>query len=84
MSSRIVRTISAHYLPMEWGVKVQGDKIIAWAHLVRTEDSPVYAFYGDDADCYEEFERDGFTISKEVNDFAEADAWIKKEVLMGV
>lgn len=82
MSSRIVRTISARYIPTEWGVKVQGDKIIAWARLVRTEDSPVYAFYGDDADCYEEFEQDGFTISNEVNSFDEADAWIKKEILV--
>ena len=82
MSSRIVREISAHYIPTEWGVKVEGKKIIAWARLVRTDDSPAYAFYGDDADCYEEFEQDGFTISKEVNEFAEADAWIKKEVLV--
>ena len=82
MSTRIIRTISAHYIPMEWGVKVQGDKIVAWANLVRTDDS--YSFYGDDADCYEEFERDGFTISKEVYSFAEADKWLKKEVLMEV
>ena len=68
---------------MEWGVKVQGEKIVAWAHLVRVDDSPVYTFYGDDADVYEEFERDGFTLSKEVASFAEADEWIKKEVLIG-
>ena len=84
MSSRTVRAITAHYLPMEWGVKVQGEKIVAWVHLVRTDDSPTYAlFYGDDADCYEEFEREGFTISKEVASFAEADGWLKKEVLVG-
>ena len=84
MSSRIVRTISAHYIPMEWGVKMQGEKIVAWAHLVRTDDSPIYSFYGDDAECYEEFERDGFTLSKEVDSFTEADKWLKKEVLMEV
>lgn len=79
---RKVRTITVNYMPTEWGVKVYGDKIVAWARLVRTDDSPAYAFYGDDADCYKEFEQDGFTISKEVNSFDEADAWIKKEFLV--
>ena len=78
---RSIRTITAHYIPVEWGTKVQGDKIIAWAHLVRSDEN-VYTFYGDDADCYEEFERDGFTISAEVKDFVEADKWIKKNVMM--
>ena len=80
---RKVRRTTANYIPVEWGVKVQGENIMAWARLVRTEDSPVYAFYGDDADCYEDFEKDGFTISAKVNDFKEADKWIKENVMMG-
>lgn len=80
---RKVRTTTAKYIPVEWGVKVQGEDIIAWARLSRTDESPAYAFYGDDADCYEAFEKDGFTISVKVNDFREADEWIKENVMMG-
>lgn len=80
---RKVRTITAKYIPVDWGVKVQGEDIIAWAHLSRTNPEDNYTFYGDDADCYEAFEKDGFTISAKVNDFKEADKWIKKEVLIG-
>lgn len=80
---RKVRTITAKYIPVEWGVKVQGEDIIAWAHLSRTNPEDTYTFYGDDADCYEDFEKDGFTISAKVNDFKEADNWIKENVMMG-
>ena len=76
---RKIRAITISYMPMEWGTKVEGDKITAWAKLVRSSGN--FAFYGDDADCYEEFERDGFTISKRVKDFAEADKWLKEQVL---
>lgn len=82
MPSRLVRMTTVHYTPLEWGVKVQGEKIIAWARLSRTDESPAYAFYGDDADCYEEFERNGFTVSEEVSNFAEANKWIKENVLV--
>lgn len=80
---RKVRTITVNYIPTEWGIKVDGDVITAWAKLVRSDKSSVYSFYGRDADCYEEFERDGFTICKEVKDFAEADKWLKEEVMIG-
>lgn len=79
---RKVRTITANYIPVEWGVKVQGEDIIAWARLSRTNPKDNYLFYGDDADCYEAFEEDGFTISAKVNDFKEADKWIKENVMM--
>lgn len=80
---RKVRTITAKYIPVEWGVKVQGEDVIAWARLSRTNPEGNYTFYGDDADCYEAFEKDGFTISVKVNDFKEADNWIKENVMMG-
>lgn len=80
---RKVRRTTANYIPVEWGVKVQGEDIIAWAHLSRTNPEDTYTFYGDDADCYEDFEKDGFTISAKVNDFREADKWIKENVMMG-
>ena len=80
---RRVRTITAKYIPLEWGVKVQGDDIIAWARLSRTNPKDTYTFYGDDADCYEAFEEDGFTLSAKVKDFNEADKWIKENVMMG-
>lgn len=79
---RKVRTITANYIPVEWGVKVQGEDIIAWARLTRTNPEHTYTFYGDDADCYKAFEEDGFTISAKVNDFKEADKWIKENVMM--
>jgi len=80
---RKVRTITAKYIPVEWGVKVQGEDIIAWAHLSRTNPEDTYTFYGDDADCYKAFEEDGFTLSAKVKDFNEADKWIKENVMMG-
>jgi hypothetical protein len=80
---RKLRTITATYVPVEWGIKVQGEDIIAWARLSRTNPKDNYLFYGDDADCYEAFEEDGFTISAKVKDFKEADKWIKEEVFGG-
>ena len=74
--------ITAHYTPVVWGTKVEGDKVVAYAHYTRTDDSKLYSFYGDDADCYEEFDREGFTVTKTVSNFAEADEWIKKTVMM--
>ena len=75
------RAIIAHYLPMEWGVKVEGDKVTAWAKLCRVDKSSEYAFYGNDADAYESFESEGFIISEEVAGYAEAEKWLKKNVL---
>lgn len=81
--NRQVKTITAYYLPVEWGVKMQGSKIIAWALFCRSDSELNYAFYGDDADAYMEFERAGFTKSCEVSSFEEADEWIKNNVMMG-
>lgn len=75
------RAITAHYLPMEWGVKAQGDKIVAWARMCRADKLTDYNFYGDDADAYKSFEAEGFILSAEVANFAEADKWIKANVL---
>ncbi len=80
---RKLRTITATYVPVEWGIKVQGEDIIAWARLSRTNPKDNYLFYGDDADCYEAFEEDGFIISAKVKDFKEADKWIEEEVFGG-
>lgn len=83
MKNRQVKTITSYYLPVEWGVKMQGGKIIAWA-LYRRSDSEInYRFYGDDADAYQAFEEEGFTKSCEVSSFEEADEWIKENVMMG-
>lgn len=81
---RKVRTIIANYIPDSWGVKVDGDKTIAWISFKRTNPDKVYAFYGDDADCYKEFEEDGFVVSSEVADFEEADKWIKDNVFQKI
>lgn len=75
------RFITANYLPTEWGVKVEGEKITAWAKLCRVGKPSDYNFYGDDADAYESFEADGFVISNEVAGYAEAEKWIKMNVL---
>lgn len=76
-------SITSYYFPVEWGVKMQGSKIIAWA-LYRRSDSEVnYVFYGDDADAYQAFEEAGFTKSCEVSSFEEADEWIKNNVMIG-
>ena len=77
---RKIRTATTHYTPIEWGTKVEGEKIKAWAHFVRTDIGALYSFYGDDADVYREFEEAGFTKSAEVKDFKEADRWLKREV----
>ena len=75
------RAITAHYIPVEWGTKVEGENITAWAKLCRADRPSDYVFYGDDADAYESFEADGFVLSKKVADFAEAEKWIKMNVL---
>ena len=49
---RKIRTATTHYTPMEWGTKVEGEKIVAWAHFVRTDIGALYSFYGDDADLH--------------------------------
>ena len=54
---------------------------MAWAKLCRVDKPSDYNFYGDDADAYESFEADGFVISNEVADYAEAEKWIKTNVL---
>lgn len=81
MKNRINRVIAIHYTPIEWGIKIVGEEITVWARLVRTDPESDYSFYGDDADCYREFDKEGFTISAKVNDYKEADRWIKKNVL---
>ena len=77
-------SITAYYFPTEWGIKMQGSKIIAWA-LYRRSDSEInYAFYGDDADAYQAFEEEGFTKSCEVSSFEEADKWLEQNVMISV
>ena len=77
-------SITAYYFPTEWGVKMQGSKIIAWA-LYRRSDSEInYRFYGDDADAYQAFEEAGFTKSCEVSSFEEANKWLEENVMMSV
>lgn len=77
-------SITAYYFPTEWGVKMQGSKIIAWA-LYRRSDSEInYCFYGDDADAYQAFEEAGFTKSCEVSSFEEANKWLEENVMMEV
>lgn len=78
--TRKVRSITPHYIPVEWGTKVCKGKIIAFAHIIRADKEGIYDFYGDDADMYKLFEQDGFTITKEVKDFEDAHKWIKEEV----
>ena len=77
-------SITAYYFPTEWGVKMQGSKIIAWALYRRSNGGINYRFYGDDADAYQAFEEDGFTKSCEVSSFEEADKWLEENVMMGV
>lgn len=75
-------SITAHYLPTECGVKMQGSKIIAWALFSRSDGEIDYCFYGDDADAYQAFEKAGFTKSCEVASFEEANNWLEQNVMM--
>lgn len=77
-------SITAYYFPVEWGVKMQGSKIIAWALYRRSDGEINYRFYGDDADAYQAFEEEGFTKSCEVSSFEEANEWLDKNVMMEV
>ena len=72
------KTISKRlsYIPVEWGVKDEDDKIIAFVRLTRMDND--YSMYGDDADVYEAFEREGFTLSKECASYPEAYEWLRK------
>lgn len=63
------------YIPVEWGVKDEDSKITAFARFTRMDND--YSMYGDDADVYEEFEREGFVLTKTTNDYAEAYKWLK-------
>lgn len=62
------------YLPIEWGVKDNG-KIIAYVRYASIEND--YSVFGDDADVYEEFEREGFTKTKECSGYPEAYEWLR-------
>lgn len=64
-----------NYIPVEWGVKDDG-KIVAFVRFVALDND--YSAYGDDADVYEEFEREGFTLSKECAGYPEAYEWLRK------
>lgn len=77
-------SITAYYFPTEWGVKMQGSKIIAWALFRRSDGEINYRFYGDDADAYQAFEEGGFTKSCEVSSFEEAHNWIEENVMMNI
>lgn len=63
-----------NYIPVEWGIKDDG-KIVAFVRFARVDND--YSMYGDDADVYEEFEREGFTITKTTNNYAEAYKWLR-------
>lgn len=64
-----------NYIPVEWGIKEEASKIIAFVRFTRMDND--YSMYGDDADVYEEFEREGFTLTKTANDYTEAYKWLK-------
>ena len=64
-----------NYIPVEWGVKDEDGKIIAFVRFTRMDND--YSMYGDDADVYEEFEREGFTLTKTAYDYAEAYKWLR-------
>lgn len=78
MEARKIIANTTNYIASEWGVRIEGDKIIAYAHFIPA--CKDYSIYGDDADCYEEFERDGFIISQECKTYAAAQEWINKNV----
>lgn len=63
------------YIPVEWGVKDEEGKITAFVRFTRMDND--FSMYGDDADVYEEFEREGFTLTKVAKDYAEAYKWLK-------
>lgn len=63
------------YIPVECGVKDEEGKITAFVRFTRMDND--YSMYGDDADVYEEFEREGFTLTKVTKDYAEAYKWLK-------
>ena len=77
------RTIEASYRPSECGVKIIGEDIIAYVRFIRMGADKEYDFYGDDADAYMEFEREGFTKAKEVRSLEQANNWIKQELMIG-
>lgn len=63
------------YIPVEWGVRDEDDKTIAFVRFIRMDND--YSMYGDNADAYEEFEQEGFTLTKSVENYAEAYKWLK-------
>lgn len=64
------------YIPVEWGVKDEEGKITAFVRFTRLDND--YSMYGDDADVYEQFEQEGFTLSKECAGYPEAYEWLRK------
>ena len=51
-------------------------KIVAFVRFTSITDD--YSTYGDDADVYEEFEKEGFTLTKEVNSYAGGYKWLRE------
>lgn len=78
---RQVITVTSHYIPTEWGIKIVGEDMIVWALYRRTDSEEAYKLvYGDDADTYQAFEEEGFRRSKKVADRAEAQEWLNNNV----
>lgn len=64
------------YIPEEWGMINRDGKIVAFVRFTSINND--YSTYGDDADAYEEFEKDGFTLTKEVNNYTDGYKWLKE------
>lgn len=77
---RSKRTIVTHYIPEEWGIKMVGEEVKAFIRFVRTDNDYDYKFYGDDADTYREFEREGFVMSTTTKTFKEANEWLNSNI----
>lgn len=75
--------ISATYVPAEFIIKrvsgnAPGGSFEASIRYTRECDD--YSMYGDDADIYEAFETEGFTVSKSFLTLEQVFNWFKAEV----
>lgn len=77
---KVITMPAPHYIVVESGKKYSLDslEILAWVRYVRSDADSAYLAYGDDADTYEEFERDGFVKSKVCSSYEEAEKWLKE------
>ena len=72
-------TIHTHYIATDWGVReIPEGGLMAFVRFVRSDSPEEYSRYGNDADAYEEFEKEGFIKTRSFTSYEACYEWLKE------